>query len=380
MVVIGQRSFGVSRAIVWMWLQGGSQDRGESGKREEDGVALHAAGAESFFAQVGNVGLGEAVGGEAWDGKVGGQGANPFHAVLRRGIGAPSEEPCGLDVSSANGGVGGCKVGFHDGGQQGGADGPVWGIEGSPNGRSKTVHSAKACICQCHSAEERAERHVFACRRVTPDLGRSEQGATDSDEAFSAERVGQRVGFARDEGFEDLGEGIESGCGRDRPREGVGEVRVHDRHGGQHGRAAEADFHRVFWGMKDGVARCFCTGTGCCGNGHPRNRRFFDGASCADDLCVVEWVAAVGQEHGDGFSGIDGASPSYGDDMITSGIATEGRSEANAFKVGFARDFEGFGGGGFERCRQRRVQACEGAMGDEEQSTAEGLGDAGNFR
>jgi hypothetical protein len=66
--------------------------------------------------------------------------------------------------------------------------------------------------------------------------------------------------------------------------------------------------------------------------------------------------------------------------MIALGVATEGCSEANAFKVGLTCDFEGFGGGGFERCRQCGIQGGEGAVGDEEQSTAEGLGDAGNFR
>ncbi len=346
--------------------EGGAQDLCECGAGVGDGVALHATGAECLFAQVGNVGLGEAVGSEARDGKVGGQGANPYHSVLRRGIVASGEESRGLAVAFANVGGCGCEIGFHDGSQQGGADGAVWGIEGPADRCSETVHGAEAGVCKCHSAEERAEGQVFACRRVVSVLDRSEQGATDSREAFSAECVGERVRFARNEGFEDLGEGIEPGCGRDRGREGAGEVRIHDGDRGQHERASEADFHRVFRGAKDGVARRFCTGAGRCGNGNPWNRRFFDGLGCADDFCVIEWVATVRQEHGDGFGGVDGASAPDGDDMIALGVATEGCSEANAFEVGLTRDFEGFGCRGLERYRQCGVKGGEGAVGDEE--------------
>ncbi len=245
-VFVAGLRFEVSRRLVRIGSEGGAQDLGECGARVGDGVALHATGAECLFAQVGDVGLCEAVGSEARDGKIGGQGADPCHSVLRRGIVASGEESSGLAVAFANGGGSGCEIGFHDGSQQGGADGAVWGIEGPADGRSETVHGPKASVCESHSAEERAEGHVFACRRVVSVLDRSKQGATDSHEAFSAECVGERVRFARDKGFEDLGEGIESGCGRDQGRQGAGEVRIYDGDRGQHERASEADFYCVF--------------------------------------------------------------------------------------------------------------------------------------
>jgi hypothetical protein len=98
----------------------------------------------------------------------------------------------------------------------------------------------------------------------------------------------------------------------------------------------------VLRGAEDGVPCRLGSRSGCRRYGDPWDGRFFDGAPVSDHFCVVEWVAAVGEKHCDGLCCVDGASSSHRDDMITSGIASNVCSEPYPFKVGFARDLDGF--------------------------------------
>ena len=194
------------------------EDLGQFAIGQRDGVAFHAAGAFGFFDNGGEIGLGDAEILQAGHTHLGGHVVDPVQGILQRGVGAAGDEGGHLAVFCEGGTFGGARLqGLDVGGenrrQQGGADESVGRLEHATDGAGKTVDGAQSGVGECEAAKQAAEGHVGPGFEVGAVEVGAVQGARDFSEAFAAEAVGQRIGLAGDEGFQQLDQRVQPRAG-----------------------------------------------------------------------------------------------------------------------------------------------------------------------
>jgi hypothetical protein len=135
------------------------------------------------------------------------------------------------------------------------------------NGRSEAVHNPQPGVGQRQAAAQTGQRHVFAGREIPGLVASATQRASDPRNAVAAERIGQWIGPARNERFDELRQRIESRARGERGRKTEREFRIHHRQLRQHERAAQADFHAMLRRCEHGIARDFRPAASGCRNG-----------------------------------------------------------------------------------------------------------------
>ena len=337
--------------------------------------------ARAFVDEGGQVGLGRSPAREAGDLQRPHEIFHPGHAVVGPGVRLPGDDRRDLPVAREGGALAPAlpespQVDPQDGREEGRAGGAVGGVEEAAHRRREAVHGAQPGVGQGQAAEEARDGEVDAdgLRRVA--LEGPAQGAGRAGEALAAEAVDEGVGADGDERLDELGERVEAARGHDVRREADQEVGVDDRGAGQHQRAAQARLHSVLGRGEDGVARHLRAGAGGRRDGHERSGGPPDRLPAADDLQVVERVAAVAEEGGHGLAGVDRAAAPAGHHQVDALGAGGG---CPAPHVGDGR----LAGGRKRHDREaRRRQGVargggplDGAPGDEERPAAEGSSD-----
>lgn len=200
------------------------------------------------------------------------------------------------------------------------------------------MHGAQAGIGQRQSAEQARHGHL---RPGFPNpLIRARQGARGAAHAFHAEEIGHGVGARGDVGFDQLRQRVEAGGGGDGGGQVERQFGVHHGQARQHQGTAQAGLHAVFRGGQHGVARHLRARPRGGRDGDEGHGRTHERLPFADNLQVIQRIAAVGEERGDGFAGIDGAAAAEGDDHAAAGVARQPDA--------FAHQIDGRLGGGFE--------------------------------
>jgi hypothetical protein len=163
-------------------------------------------------------------------------------------------------------------------------------------------------------------------------------------QSLSREGVGEWIGPHGHEGFEALGERIQAArrchCRRAVQRE----RRVYERDPGQHQGAAQAGLEPVFGHGENRVRRDLGPCAGRCGHRHVRDGRARDRLPAPDQLDVVERVAAVAEQHGDGLAEVDDAAAADGQDQVRSVLTGSPRRRASDVYAGLAGHREHRGG------------------------------------
>ncbi len=289
--------------------------------RQGDGVGLHAAGVGGLFHHFGRVRGREAVTSEQGNLQMGDEGTHPHHSIIGHGGFTAGEEAgdnvitierFGSRLALAQGG----EIHFHDVRQQRGANGSMGRGKNAADGSGQPVDGAQAGIGERESAEQTRERHVLAGAAVAAIIKGGAQRARGADDAFPAQRIGEGIGARADEGLDELGEGVQPGAGGEGRWQIAREFRVNERDARKHEGTAEADLEAVFGRGKDGVAGDFGAGARGGGDGDERGGGFGERPAAANDLEMVEQVAAVGEHGGDGLAGVERAAAAEGDDEI----------------------------------------------------------------
>ncbi len=96
----------------------------------------------------------------------------------------------------------------------------------------------------------------------------------------------------------------------------MSEFRINQRQARQHQRAAQADFDPVFGRGQHRVAGHLGAGAGRGRDGDVGSGGLAERLPPADDFQIVEGVATVGQQGGDGLACVQGAPPTESDDQI----------------------------------------------------------------
>ena len=210
----------------------------------------------------------------------------------------------------------GRDIGGHDMGQKGCADFPVRRAEHGPQRGGEPVHGPESGVGQGHAREQGGQGHVRARREIRP-MGRGPaQGARGPDQAVAAQGVGQGAGRAGHEALQKLGQGVHA-RGRGLPRgQGNGQFRIHHGQVGDEPRRAQADLDPVTGGQQHGVGRDLGPGPGRGrqrdhGQGRMRKRQ-----APPDDLQVVEHVARIGRQGGQGLARVQDAPSAHGHDHV----------------------------------------------------------------
>ena len=144
------------------------------------------------------------------------------------------------------------------------------------------------------------------------------------------------------------------------------EFGVHQRDARQQVVAADAGLELFFHAGDDGVARDFRSRARGGGHGDPGRGGARDLPAPADDLHVIERLAAVGQQAGDGLGGIERAAAAQRDAAVALRLPRGQHAAVHVFRARFACDAEyrvrhALGG---EQVRQAREQAqLAGAVG-----------------
>ena len=208
------------------------------------------------------------------------------------------------------------EVCLHDVREQRRADGAVGRGQDAADGTGEAMHSAQPGVGQGKSTKQTREGHVFAGAVVAAVVKGGAQRTRGKGDAVPAKGVGDGIGARTNEGFDELGEGVEPGAGGEGRGQIAGQFRVDDGDAGQHQRTAEADLEAVFGRSKDGVAGDFGAGAGGGGNGNEWRGRFCKRLAAADDFKMIKNIAVVGEQSGDGLAGVDGAATAKGDDQV----------------------------------------------------------------
>ncbi len=273
-------------------------------------------------------------GGDGVDGVGGGRGGPPGEAagdLFEAGVGRR-----GLR------GVGGfADVHAEDGRQERCADGAVRGVEHGAEWGGEAVYGAEAGVGEGKAAEKAGQGHVAAGGRVGAMAEGRAEGPRDEVKSIPAEGVGERVGAVGDEGFDQLGEGVEAGRGGQGRGHGVGEVGVDQGEAGKHPGMAEADLDFVLGGGEDRIAGDLGAGAGGGGDGDDGEGLGLQGLAFADDFEVIEDGPAVGGEGGDGLGGVDDAAAADGDDGVAGFVTHLGGAFAGQFEGRLVGDMEG---------------------------------------
>ena len=224
---------------------------------------------------------------------------------------AEGERPRGtvaFDLHASGPFTQGADVRFHDVRQQRGAHGAVRSGKHAANRRGIAVHRSEARIRQRNTSIQTRQRHIFPRGPVSAVVERPPQRARGAAHSFDTDRIGRRIGFARNIRFDELRERVETGAGGQFGREVIGEFGIDERDFGQQKRAAQADFQAMFRRGKHCVARRFRAGAGGRRDGDKRRRRVRQWLGLADNFEIIEDIAFVRYERSDGFAGVDGTA------------------------------------------------------------------------
>ena len=350
-----------------------------------DRIGLHAAGLGGLFDDGSDIGQGESVAAERRDLQVAAKVVNPADAIGRGGSGLTRQKTCDLGepAHEIRGGLPclqGAKIGGQHMGQQGRADGAMGCWKHPANGGGKSVDGAESGIGKGQTATQAGEGHVGSGREIVTLGERAPQGARGPRNRRQAEGVHERIRTSGKVRFKHLGQRIHSGARRQGGWESQGEFRIHDGHARQHQGAAEAGFDAVLRGRENGVAGDLGTGAGGGGDGDQGQRGVGQGLSTPDHFEVVEQVAGIGGQGGDGLSRVDGAPAAQGDHAVTTGSTGSGSSVADINGGGLAGNgVEGEADGGKIKLPQERLRAAQGTTGDHERGMPESADDAGSL-
>ena len=279
---------------------GASQDLRHLIRRERDRVAFHAAGFGSAFHQRRHVARLDAVGTQRRDAQRPAHLGDPRDAVFRRGVRASGQDlrDPGIAIQRFTSARAQCAdVYLHRKRQQRRADRAVRRVEGPPDGRGKPVDGAQSRVGQAQPAEQAGQRHVLAGFAV-PAIGiGANQRARGPLHAFLGVKIRHRICADRDERLDQLRQRVEPRAGGERGRQLERQFRIHHRQPRQHQRAAQAGLDAVLGRGENRVARDFRSRARGGRNSDERRRRLPQRLPAADDLEVVERIAAVA-EHG----------------------------------------------------------------------------------
>jgi hypothetical protein len=353
------------------------KDGGKFVAGEGNGIRLHAAGIGGFLNQFGSVRGREAVTAEGRDLEMGNERMHPGNSVVSSG-GFAADEKTGDDFITAEGFAGrlaltqsreGC---LHDVREQRGTNGAVGRGENAADGTGQPMHGTEPGIRQGKPAEQTREGHVFAGAGVAAVVKGGAQRTRGKGDAVPTEGIGDRIGACADKGFDELGECIQPGAGREGRGQIAGQFRVDDGDAGQHERTAEADLEAVFGRSKDGIAGDFRTGASGGGNGNKRRGGFCKRLAATDDFKMIKNIAAVGEQGGDGLAGIDGAATAKSDDQIATFSHGQGEAVPDGlnFRLASRREDDAINGV-FAQEFEQRSGAKRAASGDDQRATAE---------
>src|ERR1035437_5895077 len=345
---------------------------------QDNGIPLHAAGLRRLFHQEREIARGHAVGAQRRNLQSFAQGGDPTYTVRGGGLGPSSEETRHLVVTYQffrGSRAQRADVDLHGVGQQPGTDRAVGSGPHAADGGGKAVDRAQPGVGQRHAAQQAGPCHVAAGFAVAAVLPNARQGPGGAPHAFHAELVGHRIGAQRDVGLDQLGERVEAGGGGDGAREFVGEFGIDHGQARQHRRAAQAGFDTVFGAGEHGIAGDFAARAGGGGDGDARGGGDGERPAQADHFEIIQRVAGIGEQGGDGFAGVERAAAAEGDDEIA--IARGGADEVER---GLAGDDEEDGRyvGGFEGLAEWGG-AVGRRSGDEEGAAAHGCGGGGDL-
>ena len=108
---------------------------------------------------------------------------------------------------------------------------------------------------------------------------------------------------------------------------------------------AHADLDLVLARKQHGVAGDFRAGAGRGGDGDAGGRVFRQRLALADDFKIVHEIAAVGEQGGDGFAGVDDAAPAQSHHKVAPLLPRLLGERGNLVGGGLALDAEGGGVG-----------------------------------
>lgn len=140
----------------------------------------------------------------------------------------------------------------------------------------------------------------------------------------------------------------------------MGELGVDEREARQHGGAAQADFDAMSRGGEDGVAGHFGAGARCSGDRNTGCGGVRKRLSAADHFEVVEKIAGIGEEGGDGFGGVERGAAAEADNEVTPGGTGSREAAERIVGGGFVRDREGRGA---NARRREEIEERRGAAG-----------------
>ena len=192
----------------------------------------------------------------------------------------------------------------------------MWRVGHAADDGGEAVDGAQLGVGQGESAEQAAQRHIRAGGDIgTVPVGRSQPGRCPA-KSLPGQCVGHRRRLNRDERFQALGQCIQpTGC-RHRGRAAESEQRVDECDPGQHEPAAQAGLPPVCRRGKNRVLGDLGASARRRRHGNVGHRRLGDRLSAADDLQIVQWVAAVAQQHCHRLADVQHASTADGHDDV----------------------------------------------------------------
>ena len=271
--------------------------------------------------------------------------AHPSHAVTRRGLGPVGQQPGDLVVAAERLGVSVARARrartfvSMTSGRQRRTNRPVRrrGTCRQSGPRSHGPRPTPSSPGPNHPAGWPTPCRPAPSHRRRRLEGASQRAGAPPD-AFDAQGIHEWVGPRADVRFDELGQRIQAGAGGEGWRQVVREFGVHEGDTRQEMRAAQARFDPVLRRGEDAVARHLGARAGRRGDEEARGGRVFERLGAANDFQVIEQLALVGEQGGDGFRRIQNAAPAEADDEVTPGRPRPSDSGAHVVGGRFARD------------------------------------------
>lgn len=242
-------------------------------------------------------------------------------------------------------GLEGAKVCRVAGDEQAGADGAVRRFDHAAKRSGESVDGAQLGVREGDASTEASGAEVGLRLSIQLFATSSADRSGGEAEAFPSDAVGDRVGIFGKVGFEALDEGVHASVGSDFGGKLVGELRIDDGPGRQHGSGAKAYFNPCFRDADDAIASDFRASAGGRGDRHERKGVFSKRLALAHAFEEVDELAWVGGEGGDRFAGIDDAAAADSDDAFSVRVARGLGREIDGIEVWLAlyrvdEDFE----------------------------------------
>ena len=152
-------------------------------------------------------------------------------------------------------------------GSRAGADSSVGGVVHAAERACNAVDRTELGVGQSHSAVQACQGHITPGLNIgTVSAGHGKRGKGTSESVY-AELIRKRSAQAGDIRFHDLGQGVHAGQNGGCRGHGYGQLRINQRHLGQHAGTAQAHLQPMFRRTYDGIGchfrTCACSGRYC---------------------------------------------------------------------------------------------------------------------